>query len=86
MLLFYESGSSAVWGVIIRNELRETMLTAWGLIPHFPNAATINALSMLNEIRYVVPVFYGPLQIGSDNNFGVDKLKEREAASPKLQT
>ena len=74
---FSESGCSGAWGAVLRNELGDVILTAWGPAQYLicPNLVTAESLGLHYGIRAILPVFAGPVQIKSDNAFLVNELE-----------
>jgi hypothetical protein len=72
---FSESEGAGAWGAILWDDLGEVVMSAWGPIPHSPNAVTSEALGMLYGLRATLPIYAGPLQIESDNAFLINEVK-----------
>jgi hypothetical protein len=60
-----ELDGSGAWGAVLRDDLGGVIMTAWGSIPHCPNAVTT-----------ALPVLARPIQVQSDNAFSVNAVKE----------
>jgi ribonuclease HI len=73
---FCLNNATGAWGAVLRNSTGDVLLSAWGPLSHCVSATEAEASAMLNGLKAIIPIYFGPLQVESDSAILVNELRD----------